>query len=500
MDNDQTQKDVKEEYRVANPIVPELEPHKPPLNLLSPQEHSSQIPIQVSDTPSPSSHTTQDENTIHPPTQATPPNLLEGTIAANETQTEESEPEPTRNKPENSLKRPAENEEEKKANETIAKRLRRFEEMKMVALRNESVGKRPPKDMKRLDPTYWYEVLRVAKWGDTPALLLTRGDQVDKKLLHPVFSTYYTTAGASEQVNVQKTVTESKQGQITETSPQTEHKQRTKDSPEEQSSKKQGEPAFYKPPKDFLLFDFRAGDKVRLTRVGYSRSRNLVAQAVAIEPTAKPAQPTSFSQPSQSNNFAQNILANAFQSSFMQTQSRDGGSAGGQMLQQQILSQITQSPLNSLALIGLNTLLSNQNQQGGQNIANANNLSNLLLAGQLLHQNQQQTQSNAALGLANLANLTNSFGNNTNSNDLQRSLNLLSALGTNNGNSSSSNNIQTNLAALSQLLNNTQNQNLASSLSQGRSSTNTTSSEVQETHSRGNNTQVDPSNDRLKEN
>eukprot|EP00511_Aplanochytrium_stocchinoi_P007021 CAMPEP_0204834508 /NCGR_PEP_ID=MMETSP1346-20131115/20025_1 /ASSEMBLY_ACC=CAM_ASM_000771 /TAXON_ID=215587 /ORGANISM="Aplanochytrium stocchinoi, Strain GSBS06" /LENGTH=327 /DNA_ID=CAMNT_0051967867 /DNA_START=775 /DNA_END=1758 /DNA_ORIENTATION=+ len=95
--------------------------------------------------------------------------------------------------------------------------------------RSYSVGKTPPRDMKRLSPDTWYIVTKVANWGDAPALFLV--------------------------------------------------------SEEEKSKDEKSKAEFFKPPKAYWTARFHVGDKVKLSKVGYSASRNLVAIEIEVEPT-----------------------------------------------------------------------------------------------------------------------------------------------------------------------------------------------------------------------
>lgn len=80
-----------------------------------------------------------------------------------------------------------------------------------------AAGKRPPRDMKRLNPIHWYIICKVLKWGDTPALFM-RGT------LHP--DTDF---------------------------------------------------GFYKPPTRYYKFPFQVGDRLQVVEIGYSVSRNKIA-------------------------------------------------------------------------------------------------------------------------------------------------------------------------------------------------------------------------------
>lgn len=85
-------------------------------------------------------------------------------------------------------------------------------------------GKRPPRDMKRLDPAVWYVVCRVSKWGEIPALLLRALNHHD-------------------------------------------------------------DGGFFKPPFRFFSYDFHVGDRLRVSGVGYSASRNKIAIDISIKLT-----------------------------------------------------------------------------------------------------------------------------------------------------------------------------------------------------------------------
>jgi hypothetical protein len=88
-----------------------------------------------------------------------------------------------------------------------------------------AAGKRPPRDMKRLVPGEWYIVCKVMKWGDTPALFVR----------------------ASRDF--------------------------TNDN------------GFYKPPAQYYTYQFQIGDRLQLSQVGYSSSRNKVATSIRVKPT-----------------------------------------------------------------------------------------------------------------------------------------------------------------------------------------------------------------------
>ena len=85
-----------------------------------------------------------------------------------------------------------------------------------------SVGKRPPMDMKRLDMSLSYTVLRVANWGETPALFLRPADQPKAR------------------------------------------------------------PGFFKPPKAYFSFRFVEGDHIKVLKIGYSSSRNRVCKDISV--------------------------------------------------------------------------------------------------------------------------------------------------------------------------------------------------------------------------
>uniref|UniRef100_A0A7S2R7C8 Uncharacterized protein n=1 Tax=Mucochytrium quahogii TaxID=96639 RepID=A0A7S2R7C8_9STRA len=85
-----------------------------------------------------------------------------------------------------------------------------------------SVGKCPPRDMKRLQRGVKYAVTRVAKWGEKLALFLKN--------------------------------------------------------PEDESDS-----GFFKPPETYKHNSFRVGDKITLEAVGYSSSRNRIAQKIGID-------------------------------------------------------------------------------------------------------------------------------------------------------------------------------------------------------------------------
>jgi hypothetical protein len=88
-----------------------------------------------------------------------------------------------------------------------------------------AAGKRPPRDMKRLDGEEWYVVCKVMKWGDTPALFVRA------------------TRKAAEDFG------------------------------------------FYKPPAQYYTYHFQVGDRLQLSRVGYSSSRNKVAVSISVKAT-----------------------------------------------------------------------------------------------------------------------------------------------------------------------------------------------------------------------
>jgi hypothetical protein len=87
-----------------------------------------------------------------------------------------------------------------------------------------TAGKRPPRDMKRLDPSIWYVVCKTTRWGDTMALFL-------------------------------------------------------------RSSVNEHDAGFFKPPVRYSTFEFETGDCVRVSRIGYSPSRNKIATEIVIRPS-----------------------------------------------------------------------------------------------------------------------------------------------------------------------------------------------------------------------
>ena len=87
-----------------------------------------------------------------------------------------------------------------------------------------SAGKRPPRDMKRLDQNVWYVVCKATRWGESTALFL------------------------------RSTVNDADAG-------------------------------FFKPPMRYANYEFDVGDCVRVSRVGYSASRNKIATDIAIRPS-----------------------------------------------------------------------------------------------------------------------------------------------------------------------------------------------------------------------
>jgi hypothetical protein len=88
-----------------------------------------------------------------------------------------------------------------------------------------AAGKRPPRDMKRLDLASWYVVCKVMKWGDTPALFV-RG-----------------------------------------------------------AAKSEDDYGFYKPPAQYYSYHFQIGDRIQVSQLGYSSSRNRVATSIRVKPT-----------------------------------------------------------------------------------------------------------------------------------------------------------------------------------------------------------------------
>jgi hypothetical protein len=88
-----------------------------------------------------------------------------------------------------------------------------------------AAGKRPPRDMKRLDVSRWYVVCKVMKWGETPALFMRDFEN-----------------------------------------PETDF-------------------GFYKPPVLFHTFPFQVGDQLQLHCVGYSVSRNKIATSIRLRMT-----------------------------------------------------------------------------------------------------------------------------------------------------------------------------------------------------------------------
>lgn len=86
---------------------------------------------------------------------------------------------------------------------------------------DETVGKRPPRDMKRLKQFSWYVVCRTAMWGETPSLYL-------------------------------------------------------------RSWKDHDDNGFFKPPWNFFTFPFSVGDQIQVLSTGYSDSRNKVARDIAV--------------------------------------------------------------------------------------------------------------------------------------------------------------------------------------------------------------------------
>jgi hypothetical protein len=87
-----------------------------------------------------------------------------------------------------------------------------------------AAGKRPPRDMKRLDTKLWSVVCKVMKWGDTPALFMRHGTLAEAEV----------------------------------------------------------EFGFYKPPVLFHTYPFQVGDRLQLTTTGYSASRNKIATAIKV--------------------------------------------------------------------------------------------------------------------------------------------------------------------------------------------------------------------------
>jgi len=88
-----------------------------------------------------------------------------------------------------------------------------------------AAGKRPPRDMKRLQPHEWYIVCKVMKWGDTPALFVRSSTTADTDF------------------------------------------------------------GFYKPPAQFYTYHFQVGDRLQLSQIGYSSSRNKVATSIRVKAT-----------------------------------------------------------------------------------------------------------------------------------------------------------------------------------------------------------------------
>ncbi len=86
---------------------------------------------------------------------------------------------------------------------------------------DETVGKRPPRDMKRLKQSVWYVVCRTAMWGETPSLYLRAWKNTDDN-------------------------------------------------------------GFFKPPWNYFSYPFQIGDQIQLLTTGYSDSRNKVARDIAI--------------------------------------------------------------------------------------------------------------------------------------------------------------------------------------------------------------------------
>ncbi len=94
-------------------------------------------------------------------------------------------------------------------------------EKAMLVKWDESVGKRPPRDMKRLNKGTWYVVCRISMWGSTPSLYL-------------------------------------------------------------RSWKDYSDFGFFKPPTPYFSHPFQVGDQIALVATGYSDSRNKIAQEIAI--------------------------------------------------------------------------------------------------------------------------------------------------------------------------------------------------------------------------
>ncbi|KAH9251819.1 hypothetical protein BASA81_010262 [Batrachochytrium salamandrivorans] len=90
-----------------------------------------------------------------------------------------------------------------------------------------AAGKRPPRDMKRLNIQLWYVVCKVMKWGDTPALFMR------------------VCSLAEAEVDF----------------------------------------GFYKPPVMFHTYPFQVGDRLQLHLVGYSMSRNKIATSIRLRTT-----------------------------------------------------------------------------------------------------------------------------------------------------------------------------------------------------------------------
>jgi len=92
----------------------------------------------------------------------------------------------------------------------------------------DSVGKKPPKDMRALKSDTVYILTRLTRWGMRPAMFL-------------------------------------------------------------QSETDPNDVAFYKPPAQYRTWPFKVGDRVTLLSVGYSSTRNLIAKTIQIESGSLPS-------------------------------------------------------------------------------------------------------------------------------------------------------------------------------------------------------------------